>query len=366
MIRATLVLTGLLSGCFSGADFRECPTDGDPCGNGGVCQAGACVLPGAPLGGAGGEGGEGAGVGSGGEGGGLGTGGAGGGEPIEVDSVDDLPRETADQHLIINRAASQSGSITIEARIIDLQAGLRADGLGVRGGDGGDGGAGARNGGSPGNGRSGAGVIMTPGGAGGTAAQSVGLPGESASLPVTCSAFDPDMSFPQQGVGGTGAGGGRGGTATGCIGPGGGGGGAGGPGGGAIYLKASEEIIIRGTLSARGEAGGDGGEPGGAACDDCDTCDAQAGRGGPGATDPRGGSGASGGGDAGHGGVGGAGSGGMIVLDAPRIQFVNNPALNVSGGNTSPETGGLVFLRGDISGAFEVVGTHPDGDCARP
>ena len=393
-LRSSLSLWAMLCvGCFSNADFTECnaSTDRQPCGTNGVCSGTAEECVEMPIDrtdagtGEGGEGGEG--------GGAAGEGGEGGGDPnvLEVDTLAGplVFQPSERKHVIINRAQVMSGIATISgARIIDIRAGLVVNGGGQDGGlgggagagqdtrmspaarggtgaeDGGDGTALAAGGGGAGNAgsRGPSGVLL--GGDGGDDMLSAGADGQPAVYLLTCDTFQPtDVRL---GGGGSGAGGGRGGLAMGaCVGPGGGGGGRGGVGGGVIVLQATEEIIISGTLAARGEAGGTG-HPGIAGCANCDSCAADAGNGGDGATEADDFGGDSGGDGAGRGGNGGAGSGGLIVLVAPRITFASNTRIDVTGGTGGPESSGLVYIEGATSVGPNIMGASADRTCLVP
>lgn len=393
MMRAScLSLWALLCvGCFSNADFDECSpaTIRQPCGRNGVCSGTGeeCVEmpPDASD----------AGTGEGGEGGGQGGEGGGGLNVLELEALTEpLDLDEADAlHVIIKTSTVTGKSATIRgARIIEIRAGLVVNARGQAGGPGGGAGAGqdtrntpfaqggesraqrgedgdAQGPGDGGTGDSGSNVSggALPGGVGGDVDRPTGADGEHAVYLFTCADYSPGDE--RLGGGGSGSGGGRGGLAMGgaCVGPGGGGGGAGGPGGGIIILEATEEIIISGTLAARGEAGGTG-HPGSLGCAVCGSCLDDAGNGGDGAGVADDLSGDAGGEGAGRGGRGGAGSGGIIVLRAPSIRFLPNIRIDVSGGTGDPESSGLLYIQGALSPALpdDILGTSADRLCLVP
>ncbi|MGK0360280.1 MAG: hypothetical protein ACI9U2_002593 [Bradymonadia bacterium] len=392
MMRAScLSLWALLCfGCFSNADFAECSpaNNRQPCGLNGVCSGAGeeCVEMPFDV--------SDAGTGEGGEGGGQGGEGDGGVNVLELEALTEpLDLDEADaQHVIINTPTVTGKFATITgARIIQIRAGLVVNARGQDGGPGGGAGAGqdtrntpfaqggessAQPGGAgdaqdPGDGGSGDNGSNVPGGSlsggvGGDANLATGADGEHAVYLFTCADFR--LGDQRLGGGGSGAGGGRGGPAMPnvCVGPGGGGGGAGGPGGGIIILEATEEIIISGTLDARGEAGGTG-DPGRPGCASCGSCLADAGNGGDGASVADDLSGDEGGEGAGRGGRGGAGSGGLIVLRAPSIRFLPGAHINVMGGTGGPESSGLIYIDGASSVAPDlIVGASEDRRCVIP
>jgi hypothetical protein len=387
-----LFLAVALGGCFSSANFEVCENDSQ-CGFGDVCVSGGCEpiidepdagldrgpppdLDAGPRPDAAPEGDE---------------------RVIEGEVGMDLRAIVEpDKRVVLRDVVLRAGFLSVEAREIVVEGGIRADGAGHPGGGGGGGGAaghtvamlrpgdGGRNGargsandgpsgGDGGDGADGAGPSKGGGGPGGVAGGLEG--GAGADGRWAPEAFDGcgfAVGF-RLGSGGGGGGGGAGGTGNGCIsGGGGGGGGAGGPGGGAVHLQAAERIVVRGSVSARGvgvlesqQPASAGGEacPGGDAPETCaEGCDPEtSGRGGEGGDAQFSAQGGGEGGAAsdaeagGHGGPGGGGGGGMVRLVAPAIVFEGGARLDVSG-STGEGNGGLVMIQGRRQGEAQVVG----------
>ena len=65
--------------------------------------------------------------------------------------------------------------------------------------------------------------------------------------------------------------------------------------------------------------------------------------------------------DAGAGGPGGGGSGGMVLLQAPSLEFAPNTAIDVTGAGAAG--GGLVALYGRLQGAPLIEGPGAGLDC---
>lgn len=263
--------------------------------------------------------------------------------------------------------------------------GVRTGGGGGGGGAGGHASATLQGGAGAGGGESGeinAGITGGPGGrggdgdalggTGGTENSPDGGRGEDASLLPAGADGCADRVGIRQGRGGGGGGGGFGGNGSDCqSGPGGAGGGAGGPGGGAVILEASQRLVVRAAIEARGLPADTLPANGANADTRCVTdgppcgadCDPQSeGRGGDGAAaanDPAG-PGTSAG--AGQGGVGGGGSGGMVRLLAPIIEVEGGASVDVSG-SAGEANGGLVQIVGRASAEPSVTGAPADQVC---
>jgi hypothetical protein len=264
---------------------------------------------------------------------------------------------------------SKYGGVSIDAVAIQINGILDASGAGYPGGNGGSGGTGSatlHGSGGPGNNG------LVGGGSYGGAAGGLGLGGYD-------SAINPALT--RQGalggaggaggyalaggqgdattneavlMGGGGGGGGGGGAGWNLYGTtsGGGGGGGGNPGGGWVSLVASNTVIVRGSVIAKGRNGvtGNGG-----------TGQTQMTPGGGGGGGLGAGTGSSAGGNGGasvveqcypggHGGAGGAGAGGGILLKADTVDTLGATFDNRGGGNSTTNGGTLKIFYVTLQG----------------
>lgn len=261
------------------------------------------------------------------------------------------------------------GGVSIEAVDIQINGILEASGVGYGGGNGGSGGTGSTTlngtGGAGNNGMAGSGPFGGTGGAKGVggydssgnpaltrqgAPGTVGSPGGYALAGEQGDVTTNELVLMGSGGGG-GGGGGAGWNLYGTT-SGGGGGGGGNPGGGWVSLIASNSIILRGSINAKGRSGttGNGG-----------TGQTQMTPGGGGAGGNAAGSGTSTGGNGGasiveqcypggRGGNGGAGAGGGIMLKAATVDTLGGSIDNRGGGNTVTNGGTLKIFYVTLQG----------------
>lgn len=252
------------------------------------------------------------------------------------------------------------GGVAIDAAAIQISGILDASGAGYSGGNGGSGGAGSTtlnaSGGAGNNGVAGGGPYGgSAGGLGIGGYDSSGNPaltrqgaggraGNAGGYALTEAQGDTTTNEAVM-MGSGGGGGGGGGAGWNYLGTtsGGGGGGGGNPGGGWVSLVASNTIVVRGSVMAKGRSGvtGTGG-----------TGQTQLNPGAGGGGGSASGTGTSAGGNGGasipsqcypggHGGSGGAGAGGGILLKADTVDTLGATLDNCGGGNSTTNGGTL-------------------------